>query len=396
MIQRPFWTNRIEQAWERRSLVWLTGVRRVGKTTLASGLPDIDYFDCDVPSTRRALEDPEAFLRSVKGKRIVLDEVHRLRDPAELLKIGADHFPDVRVLATGSSTLHATAKFRDSLTGRKTEVWLTPIMSADLAAFGGDLRKRLHRGGLPPFYLPDQLPLTDFQEWLDSYWARDIQELFRIERRPSFIRFVELMVVNSGGVFEATSYATPCEVSRPTISSWLGVLEATKVARVVRPFSKRKSREIVSSPRVYAFDTGFVAEYRGWSELRPEDMGVLWEHYVLNELDARAPHVEVRYWRTTADKEVDFVLSRGRRAPLAVECKWSSANTGNLPGLRAFLRTYPEAEALVVASDVERPYVQRLDDHDVHIVGLDHLVERIGTALPPVSLQMPGPASHKS
>jgi hypothetical protein len=39
------------------------------------------------------------------------------------------------VLATGSSTLGASARFRDTLTGRKEEVWLTPIVWADLAAF---------------------------------------------------------------------------------------------------------------------------------------------------------------------------------------------------------------------------------------------------------------------
>jgi len=70
--------DRIEQAWEHRSLVWLTGVRRSGKTTLALGLLEVEYFDCDVPSTRLALEDPEAFLASVRGRRVVLDEVHRL------------------------------------------------------------------------------------------------------------------------------------------------------------------------------------------------------------------------------------------------------------------------------------------------------------------------------
>ena len=41
MTQRPFWSQRIAQAWKRRPVVWLSGVRRVGKTTLARMLePD--------------------------------------------------------------------------------------------------------------------------------------------------------------------------------------------------------------------------------------------------------------------------------------------------------------------------------------------------------------------
>ncbi len=382
MIQRDFWIRRIEDAWEHRSLVWLTGVRRVGKTTLAQSLPDVEYFDCDLARVRRDLEDAELFLESVRGKRIVLDEVHRLRDPAELLKVAADHFPDVRVLATGSSTLQATAKFRDSLTGRKTEIWLTPMMSADVEAFGGDLKRRLSRGGLPPFFLPERLPVADFQEWMDSYWARDVQELFRIERRPAFMKLVELIILNSGGSFEATAYAGPCEVSRPTITSWLNVLETTKVARVVRPFSTRRSRELVSMPKVYAFDTGFVVEYRGWHEPRPDDFGMLWEHYVLNEIDARLPYVDVGYWRTTAHKEVDFVISHHGARPVAVECKWSADNVGSLPGLAAFLTAYPQAEAYLVAPDVRRRRLIRVRDREVELTDLEGLCGTLAERFP--------------
>jgi hypothetical protein len=62
---------------------------------------------------------------------------------------------------------------------------------------------------------------------MDSYWAKDIQELFRVERRASFLKFAELLLLQSGGMFEATSFAKPCEVSRTTISNYLAVLEST-------------------------------------------------------------------------------------------------------------------------------------------------------------------------
>ena len=71
---------------------------------------------------RRALEDPELFFRGVGSGKIVLDEVHHLPNPSEVLKVAADHFPNLRVLATGSSTLAAREKFRDTLTGRKRDV----------------------------------------------------------------------------------------------------------------------------------------------------------------------------------------------------------------------------------------------------------------------------------
>ena len=129
MVKRALWLDRMQWAWARRSIVWLSGVRRVGKTTLARMLPDAVYMNCDLPSTLRALEDPELFLESQSPDGVLIfDEVHHLDDPSRLLKIAADEYPHIKVLATGSSTLAATRKFRDSLTGRKQTIHLCPVL----------------------------------------------------------------------------------------------------------------------------------------------------------------------------------------------------------------------------------------------------------------------------
>lgn len=377
MSPRPYWVDRLERLWKKRSLIWLPGIRRVGKTTLCRSLPEVEYFDCELPRQRRPMEDPEAFLKGLQGKRVVLDEIHRLGHPSELLKIAADHYPGVRIVATGSSTLGATSKFRDSLTGRKAELWLTPAISMDQEAFAQrGLDRRLNRGGLPPFLLADELPERDFQEWMEAYWAKDIQELFRLERRQSFLRFVELILTSSGGIFEATRFARPCEVSRTTIANYLAVLETTYVAHVVRPYSTGKTAEIVAAPKVYGFDTGFVCYFRGWHSLRRDDLGLLWEHYVLNELHGRLQTRRIHYWRDKQGHEVDFVIPRRGQPPLAVECKWS-ADDFDAAALRAFARRYPRAEACVVAHDVERSYARRYEDLEVQFVGLEQLVQRL-------------------
>jgi hypothetical protein len=379
---RPFWTGKIERAWRERSIIWLPGVRRVGKTTLCQSLPGIEYFDCERPRTRRQFDDPEEFLAGVRGKRIALDEIHRLANPSELLKLAADHYRDVHILATGSSVLGASARFRDTLAGRRRQVWLTPMALADQEAFGqASLARRLLRGGLPPFLLAKELPETDFQEWMDAYWARDIQELFRLERRQSFQRFVELLLAASGGLFEATRFARDCDVSRTTITNYLGVLEATFVAHVIRPFTTRRATEILAAPKVYGFDTGFVAYYRGWHDLRREDYGALWEHFVLNELHASLETSDIRYWRDKRGHEVDFVIARRGAAPAAIECKWSAKDFD--PGnLRIFRRHYPKGETFLVAHDVDRPSVRTIDDFRLTIVGVHDLAAALLRAPP--------------
>lgn len=379
MKNRPFWKNAIEELFKEKSIIWLTGVRRAGKTFLCKSFKDIDYFDCELPRVRRMMEDPESFLDSVRGHRIALDEVHRLSNPSEILKIAADHYIDIQIIATGSSTLSASAKFKDTLTDRKRELWLTPMTLSDAESFGNtDLKHRFLYGGLPPFFTHARYPERNFQDWIDAFWAKDIQELFRLERRYSFQKFFELIMAQSGGIFEANSFASPCEASRTTISNYLKVLEATFTAHVIRPFSSNRQNEIIAAPKVYGFDTGFVCYYRGWHELRNEDMGYLWEHFVLNELFAHRQTRDINYWRDKQGHEIDFVINKRGHPPIAIECKWSDkdfdpANT------KVFLGHYDKAQVYVVSHNVKHPYSRRYGDLTIKFINLAGLEKISGS-----------------
>jgi predicted AAA+ superfamily ATPase len=184
-------------------------------------------------------------------------------------------------------------------------------------------------------------------------------------------------LAQSGGIFDAQRFARACEVNRQTIQSYLRALEGTFVAHVIRPFSTRRSAEIVSAPKVYGFDTGFVACYRGWRELRTEDMGIMWEHFVLNEMTAVGQTRDILYWRDKRGHEVDFVLSKRRREPVAIECKWS-ADGFEPRSLLAFRRQYPRGENYVVAHDVDRGFVRQYNGITVRFEGLGALVSKLG------------------
>jgi len=345
---------------------------------LSQSLAHISYFDCELPRVREMMSDPEKFLKTQRGRRIVLDEIHRLGNPSELLKIAADHFPTVKIIATGSSSLNASAKFKDTLAGRKTGLWLTPMISEDLRNFRGfELKHRLVFGGLPPFFLSRKLPERYFQEWIDAYWAKDIQELFRLERRQSFQKFLELLMIQSGGIFEANKFANPCEVSRTTIANYLSVLEETYVAHVLRPYSTYRKTEIVAAPKVYMFDTGFVCYYQGLHDLKTINMGLLWEHYVLNELQANLQSRQIRYWRDKQGHEVDFIVMRRGQPPLAIEAKWSSRDFDSA-NLRVFMRQYPQSQAFVVASDLMRSVTKVVDGIQLSFMKLSDFIEFIG------------------
>jgi len=241
------------------------------------------------------------------------------------------------------------------------------MTSADFAEFGGPgIEHRLRNGGLPPVFLSDALPERECQEWMDAYWAKDVQELFRLERRHSFQRFLELWTVR-GGKLRRQNY--------------LAALEATFVATVVRPYHSSKAAEIVAAPKVYGFDTGFVCVFRGWRDLGPDRFGPLWEHYVLNELRARLPSIRPLYWRDKQKHEVGFVVEPPPGAPPAViECQWS-AGAFDPANLRIFRRRYPEGANLVVARNVTDPYTRQFGSLAVRFAGIEALGNGGGGAL---------------
>jgi predicted AAA+ superfamily ATPase len=149
-------------------------------------------------------------------------------------------------------------------------------------------------------------------------------------------------------------------------------LDLTHVAAFVRPFSGGGKRELVRQPKVYGFDTGFVAFARGWTQLRPEDCGLLWEHLVLERLLSDPAEPEVLYWRDKDQHEIDFVLPAGRGAVNAIECKWDTGRF-DAKNLQVFRSLYPAGKNLVIATDVPKPYTRNVGGLSITFTGLDDL-----------------------
>lgn len=368
MIQRSFWQRRMEAAWREAPIAWLCGVRRSGKTTLAEslGTDHALYINCDLPTAEDMLRDPQVFFRGCSKPIVIFDEVHQLRDPARMLKIGADGFPKLKILATGSSTLAASKKFRDTLTGRKRVVHLTPVCWDELTAFGVTLPQRLLHGGLPPALLAESKRPSFYREWLDSFFARDVQRLFGFRDMSRFNALFEYLLRQSGGQFEVTKTAAALGITRPTVESHLRALEITHAVALVRPFHGGGQNELVKQPKVYGFDTGFVSFARGWNPLRTEDMGLLWEHLVLEHLQAHFPDTSVHYWRDKQGREVDFVLAHRRDEVDAIECKWNSTAFDST-ALELFRSYYPKGRNFLVSPSGAPGYVKQFGSHSVRV-----------------------------
>lgn len=374
MIKRPYWINKLNMAWSSRPIVWLSGVRRSGKTTLSKMISDASYYNCDLPSVNRQLEDPEFFYHNqAKGSIVILDEIHRINNPDLVLKIGSDEFPHLKILATGSSTLSATKKFRDSLTGRKINLFFPPVLWNEcLEDFKtNDINKRLLSGGLPEFLLSGSKNSDLYSEWIDSFYARDIQELFNVRNRNGFLKLLKILFMQSSGLMEVTRLAKASGLSRPTIMSHLEALQVAHAINVVQPFFGSGKKEIIKRPKVYAFDTGFVTFVNGWNEIRDIERGFLWEHLVLDMLKVRFG--EVFYWQNKLKQEVDFIIKGTNNLVHAFECKINPEKF-DPKALFKFRESYPAGQNYCFSPHIKDPYKRRFGNLETEFISTaEHL-----------------------
>ena len=110
-------------------------------------------------------------------------------------------------------------------------------------------------------------------------------------------------------------------------------------------------------PKIYGFDTGFITFVRGWDPLRSQDHGILWEHLVLEYLQASLPDQAITYWRDKGGREVDFVLARRRDHIDAVECKWNPSEF-DPSALRVFRSYYPKGKNYLVCPLRDKSYMK--------------------------------------
>ena len=373
MIIRPYWIEKIQKALSQRSIVWLSGVRRVGKTTLLKMFKDACYLNCDLPSVARQLKAPEFFYDHLDQNFIIFDEIHRLDDPSLLLKIAADEYPHLKIIATGSSTLAATQKFRDSLTGRKIDIYLPPVLwQESLSAFHvKDFDHRLLHGGLPEALLDKHIDLSFYSEWMDSFYARDVQELFNVRNRTGFNNLLKFIFLQSGGLLEYTNLAKHSELTRPTVKSYIEILSVAHALFLVRPFYGGGRREITRRPKCYAFDTGFVTFVRGWNDIRGGDRGGLWEHLVLDTLRATDRGRGIYYWRDKSNREIDFVLTQSNRVH-AIECKINPDHL-DTSSFSRFRSLYPQGNNYIVSPAVKETYFRGYDNYSIQFLNIEQL-----------------------
>lgn len=309
----------------KEKLVLLSGPRQVGKSTMAKELITEDgvYLNWDVRKDKNVIRQA-AWPKD--ASLVVLDELHKLPKWKNFLKGLVDEFGNrPPLLVTGSARLEILRRGGDALTGRAYHYRLHPIDVAEGASFTPKLspddrvERLLRTGGFPEAYLKPRDALRLRNDRLEVVVREDLRDLSRTSAVHSLDVLVELLRERVAGRISYTNLAGDLSVSMPTAKSWVQLLERLYLVFLVPPYSRGLARSLRKEPKVYFFDCAAAHDERG-ARLENVVACALLKHCHFAH-DALGRDLRLHYFRDREGREVDFVVSEGKRVLWLIEVK---------------------------------------------------------------------------
>lgn len=332
-------------------MVFLSGPRQVGKTTLAKSLLKSEqdrYLNWDRREDRKEILSCRwPAIRSI----VVLDELHKYRRWKNWIKGEFDaHGERVRFLVTGSARLDIYRRGGDSLQGRYHAHRLHGFTLGELLPSGKEvpaggeldfpesadretLSLLMRFGPFPePFLKQDERFLRRWKrERLDRFFRDDVRELEDVRDMSSMEMLADLLEGRAGRLLSLQALREDIEVSHRAVSHWMDILDRLYFCYRVSPFAHRAVRALKKISKLYLWD---------WSSV--SDEGPRFENLVAGHLlklkhaleDQEGYRVGLHYLRDADKREVDFLVTFEKKPWFAVECRVKADAAS--PSLRYF------------------------------------------------------------
>jgi len=349
--------EKIEPFIGRQEAILIKGTRRVGKTSLLRLIENlltrqlkipkerIYFFDLEELDIREDFnENPRNLLKYVSGgkrkKYIFIDEIQYLDNPSNFLKILVDHCPDLKIFATGSSSLDIKRKIQDSLVGRAVYFQLYPLNFGEFLNFKGErfpasvtanqkrkldnlLKEYLLFGGMPEIVLERnrKIKIELLKNYVNLYVSKDIRGLVEIDNLSAFNKLIKVLSGQTGCLLDKSEISNTLDISFKTLNRYLDILRHTYIIILLSPFFANLRSKLTKTPKIYFYDIGIrnslIGNF-GDVEFRP-DKGTLFENFIFLELLSRFGLEDVYFYRTAKQTEVDFIVEAEK---IAIEVKY--------------------------------------------------------------------------
>ena len=305
-------------------IVTITGPRQSGKTTLCRMLFEEKAYVSleDVDERNFARQDPRGFLGKFPNG-AVIDEVQRVPDLLSYIQTIVDQEQkEGFFILTGSQQFELLESISQSLAGRTALVKLMPFTLKE--AYGQridhiTLDLALYTGFYPRIFDKNLNPTEAMGFYVNAYVERDLRMLINVKDLSKFEIFLKLCAGRTGQILNLTSLGNDCGVNQGTIKSWISVLEASFLIKLLRPYYRNFNKRLIKSPKIYFLDTGlicFLLDIRNPDQLATHPLkGAIFESYVVSEtlkMRFNAGKTDnLFYFRDNTGNEVDLICDHG-------------------------------------------------------------------------------------
>jgi predicted AAA+ superfamily ATPase len=343
----------------------LYGARQVGKTTLAKEIlqsyPGALYLNCETNQVNELLSSRNMErIRSYLGESrlLVLDEAQKIREIGLVLKIIHDTWPEIQIIATGSSSFDLLNELSEPLTGRNLKFLLYPLSYGEIGRYHHisvmDERLELFlRFGMYPDIVdrPENQKILLLDELANDYLFRDILKIDVLKRPEILKNLLKALALQMGNEVSYNELSRLLKVSVETIQRYIEILERSFIILKLGSFSRNLRKELARSQKFYFYDLGLRNSLlQNFNSLDTRsDTGALWENFCMiervkaNQRNQRL--VNMYFWRTYDQKEIDLIEETGGKL-FAWEFKYSPVQKAKNPA--EFLKTYPGSEFNVI------------------------------------------------
>ncbi len=346
--------------------ILILGPRQSGKTTLLKQINDQIqqkslFLNCDDSNDRNVISTQSLTeLRSLVGlhKLVLIDEAQRVQNIGITIKLIVDNFPDVQLIATGSSSFELSNSVNEPLTGRKYEYHLFPISFEEMSVYHSQweeqksLSNRLVYGMYPDIIINSGEAQRLLSSLTGSYLYKDIFA-FQDLRKPELVeKLLRALALQMGSEVSYTELAQLTSSDQVTVQKYIQLLEQAYIIFKLPNYNNNHRREIKRSRKIYFYDNGIrnalINDFRT-IDLR-NDIGQLWENYIVSErvkyLSNHFYNRNCYFWRSLSQAEVDYIETYEDKIK-GFELKW---NPGTKIKSKQFINTYPHASVELVST----------------------------------------------
>ena len=368
MIPRSIETQIVSRIKASSKIIVLYGARQVGKTTLIKSLLNKHFKKVlEVNADQKKYQDILSSTDLNQLKRLVtgynllfIDEAQRIPNIGLNLKIIYDNIPNLRIVATGSSSFELANKISEPLTGRTWTYTLFPISILEWREIYNPfeidekLPEFLTYGMYPEiFNYKNELDKMDYlKELINSFLYKDLLELSQIKNSGKIYDLLRLLAFQIGSPVSYNELGKKLGLSTDTVISYIDLLEKVFVIYRMPGFSKNLRKEITKNKKIYFYDVGVrnaLIEDFTHPDKR-QDIGHLWENFIISERIKRnsylRAHLNSFFWRTYTGAELDYV-EQGAGQLFGVEIKWGNKI---VKAPKSWLENYREASFRTVNS----------------------------------------------